>query len=111
MPIQGTFTADFSSFNTAVEQADIRLKAFQADSAKVETSLSKMVNAFTGQKVISEAALMTEAIDRIGGASKLTEAELARVAATASEAAAKLRAMGQDVPERIQRYADASKNA
>ena len=111
MAIKGTFTADFSSFNTAVEQADIKLKAFQADSSKVGTALSNMVNQFTGQKIISEATLMAEAVERIGGTSKLTASELERVSRTAGEAAEKFRAMGQDVPAKIQNLADASKNA
>lgn len=111
MAISGTFTADFSSFNTAVQNADVRLKAFEGSSSKVETALSRMTNSFTGQKVISEATLMSEAIERIGGVSKLTESELARVSATAKEAAAKLTAMGQDVPPGIQKIADASTGA
>lgn len=111
MAISGTFTADFSSFQTAVQNADLRLKAFEGSSNKVETALSRMTNSFTGQKVITDATLMAEAIERIGGVSKLTEAELSRVSATAKEAAAKLTAMGQDVPPGIQKIADASVGA
>jgi hypothetical protein len=109
--LKGTFTADFDSFSRAVEAADVQLKAFEADSNKVETSLSRMVNTFTGQKVVSEATLMAEAVERIGGASKLTEAELARVSSVAQEAAEKLRAVGRDVPANIQALADATKGA
>lgn len=111
MPISGTFTADFSSFQTAVQNAEVRLKAFEGSSNKVETALSRMTNAFTGQRVVTEATLMSEAIDRIGGMSRLTESELARVSATAKEAAAKLTAMGQDVPPGIQKLASSVNDA
>jgi len=54
---------------------------------------------------------MAEAVERIGGVSKLTEKELERVSAQANDAANKLRALGQDVPPGIQKIADATKVA
>lgn len=110
MAITGTFTADFSSFYDAVTKAEISLRAFEASSVKVESQLTRMVDSFTGRKIISEATLAAEAVERIGGVSNLTKAELARVSAIAGEAAEKLRAMGQDVPPGIQRIADSAKN-
>ena len=109
MPIQGRFEANFAQFNVAVEQATVRLRGFEAGSAKVESSLSRMVDSFSGRKVISEATLMAEAIDRIGGPSRLTATELARVGTVAAEAAEKMRAWGQDVPEKISQLAEHAK--
>ena len=110
MPIQATFQADFTDFQRAVEQADVSLRGLETNAAKVEGSLNRMVDSFSGRKVISEATLMVEAVERIGGASKLTEAELARVSATAAQAAEKMRALGVEVPPGMQELADRTKH-
>lgn len=106
MAISGKFVADFENFYDAVTKAEAKLADFQSGAGKVETSLNKMVDNFSGRKLIQDATLMVEAIDRIGGTSKLTETELAHVASTAAAAADKLRAMGADVPPRMQEIAD-----
>jgi hypothetical protein len=111
MAITAKFIADFSSFQSAVDQAETKLVGFQANAGKVETALNRMVNNFSGTKVIQDATLMVEAVDRIGGVSKLTGTELQTVAARAQEAAAKLAAMGQDVPPKLQALADQVKGA
>lgn len=110
MALTGVLQADFQSFEQACQKAEISLKGFEQGGAKVESQLTRMSNSLSGTKIIQDATLMAEAVDRIGGTSKLTEKELARVGATASEAAAKMRAMGIDVPPGIQRIADATKN-
>lgn len=93
------FRADFSDFSTAVQRAEVELKSFEADANKVEGSLTRMADAFSGRKVIQDATLMVEAVERLGGATKLTEAEFARLQRTVTEASAKMIAMGQDVPK------------
>jgi hypothetical protein len=109
--ISGTLQADFSSFSAAVDSAVVKLTDFEANSGKVSSALSKMANSLTGNQIVQQATIMAEAVDRIGGISKLTEAELAKVGATATEAAEKLTALGQTVPPGIQAIADAAKNA
>lgn len=109
MPITGRFEADFAQFSTAVQQAEIQLRSFETGSAKVESQLSRMTDAFSGRKVISDATLMVEAVERIGGTSKLTASELARLNATAAEAAAKMKAMGMDVPPGLAKIAAQAK--
>jgi hypothetical protein len=111
MALTGTFEADFSSFYSAVQQATVELRSFETGANKVETSLERMANKFSGQKVIQDAQLMTEAIAQLGGASTLTEAELARVGRVASEAVEKMRAIGMDVPKGMQDLAAATKGA
>lgn len=108
MSVTAKFVADFSNFQSAVEQAETKLVSFQGNAGRVESALNRMVDNFSGRKVIQDATLMAEAVDRIGGASKLTEDELLRVGAKAQEAADKLRAMGQDVPPKLQDIADAA---
>lgn len=110
MAITATFKADFSSFATAVDKAQAQLRSFETGASKVEKSLSRMTDSFSGRRVIQEATLTAKAIEEIGGVSRLTESELKRVASQAQEAAAKLKAMGMDVPPGIQKIADATKN-
>src|SRR6187402_3493577 len=102
MAVTAKFSADFSDFQSAVSKAEVSLRGFESGAGKVETSLNKMANSLSGTKLIQDAALMAQAVEKIGGASKLTENELARVSAQATEAANKLRALGQDVPAGIQ---------
>lgn len=110
MAISGRFEADFSSFQTAVQAAEVTLRSFEQNSNKVETQLSRMTNSFSGTKVIQDAALMTEAVERIGGASKLTEAEQAKVNRTVTEALAKYQALGQEAPASMIALADATRS-
>jgi hypothetical protein len=105
MPITGKFVADFDDFNRAVQQAEVELRSFETGASSVEKSLTRMVDSFSGRKVISDATLMVEAIDRIGGASKLTQDELEKAGNKAAEAAAKMRALGMAVPESMDKLA------
>jgi len=107
MAITAKFSADFASFEAAVQQAEVSLRGFESGAGKVETSLTRMANSLSGTGLIQQATLMAEAVTRVGGSSTLTEAELARVGSTAAQAAQKLTALGQDVPPQIQALANA----
>jgi hypothetical protein len=109
MALSATFVTDFSDFYTAVQKAEVELKTLGYGAEGVGRSLNRMVDQFSGRKVIQDATVMTEAIERIGGVGKLTEAELSRVSAKAQEATAKMRAMGVEVPANLQEIADAAK--
>jgi hypothetical protein len=118
MPITGHFEGDFAKFTTAVENAQASLKSFESDGAKVETRLTSLGNSLSGVKVVQQATLAAEAVARLGeaggvsaGILKLTDSELQRIGASAQQAAEKLRALGQDVPQGIQAIADAAKAA
>lgn len=104
------FAADFSEFQAACAKADVTLNGFEGNANKVQTSLNRMANSLSGTKLIQDATLMSEAVDRIGGISKLTENELARVSAQAAEAVEKMKALGTDVPPGLQKLADETKN-
>lgn len=109
--LTGQLLADFSDFTRAVDAAKVSLQGFESGAGQVKTSLDAMVDQFSGRQVVQDAALMVEAIERIGGASKLTKDELDRVSGKAKEAGDKLRALGQDVPAGIDEIARASKDA
>ena len=72
-------------------------------------ALAKMSTAFKGDQLLQQANNVVAAIDAIGGASKLTEAEQARVNATLEKALDKYRALGQTAPAEMQALADATK--
>lgn len=111
MAITGKFQADFTSFSTAVEKAQVELRGFEGNANKVETALSRMTDQFSGRKVIQDATLMAQAIENVGGVTKLTATELQKVGAQAQAAGDQFRKWGQEVPSNIQAIADASKNA
>jgi hypothetical protein len=107
--LQGTFLADFTAFTKACADARVELQSFEGNAGKVGSALNRMVDNFSGRKLIQEATLMSEAIERGGGVSRLTAAELERAGNKAAEAAEKMRALGMDVPANIQKLADSTK--
>jgi hypothetical protein len=109
--ITARFVADFSSFQDAVLKADITLKNLEADANKVSASLNRMVETFSGRKMIQDALLMTQAVKDVGGASALTATEMARVNATLNEAIAKYTALGKVAPQSMLDLAKATKAA
>src|SRR5262245_16805859 len=109
--ISAKFQADFTSFEDAVKKADVTLKTLVSDADKVPASLARIGNSLQGTKLIQDATLMAEAVQRIGGVAVLTEKELQRVGAQAAEAAEKMRKLGIGVPENLQQIADAAKAA
>jgi len=111
MALSATFTANFSSFYDAVAKADAQLKDFGAGADKVGGRLNTLANQFSGQKIVQEATLMAKAVEEIGGVTKLTDKELARLGSTAQEAVAKMKALGMEVPKNLQEIADKTKGA
>jgi hypothetical protein len=111
MALTGKFIADFSDFQTAVAKADVSLKSLGEGASKVGPQLNRMVDQFSGRKLIQDAEIMVRAIDEIGGVSKLTSKELASMAGKASEASEKMRALGMEVPKGLQDIADKAKPA
>ena len=111
MAITATFKADFSSFLAAVDKAEGALDDLSVDAKKVETSLKRMVDNFSGRTLIQEASLMTIAVEKAGGTAVLTAKELERVGNKANEAATKMRLLGYEVPAGLQKLADETKGA
>jgi len=111
MAITGKFEADFSGFVGAIDKAQIALVDLSSGAGRVESSLNRMTDQFSGRRLIQEAALMVTAIENAGGASRLTAKELELVGTKANDAAAKLKALGIEVPPGIQRIADETRGA
>jgi len=80
--------------------------------SQIETTtaaMGKLAASFSGDKLIQAAHNVTAAVNEIGGASKLTEAEQARVNATLEKALEKYRVLGKEAPAGMQALADATK--
>jgi hypothetical protein len=108
MSLTAHYEANFDDFYAAVQKADVELKRWETSGEAVERSMNRVANSLTGSKVIQDATMMADVVGKLGGVSTLTEKELAKVSKTAAEAAAKMRAMGEDVPDKIQHLADES---
>lgn len=111
MPLSGALIADFSSFMDACAKSEVSLKSFEAGGEAVSAKLTRVSDSLSGVRIVQQATVAAEAVQRIGGVSQLTANELARIGAVAQEAAAKLVALGQTVPPGIQNIADRARGA
>lgn len=102
MSVAATFAADFTSFDAAVQAAKVELRGLESNAALVEKQLGRMADGFSGRKLIQEANLAVEAVERVGGVSALTGKEQEKLNALLTEAASKYRALGLEAPEALQ---------
>lgn len=109
MSVTAKFQADFTAFDAAVKNSVVELRSFESGAARVEKSLGSMADSFSGRKLIQDATLAAEAVERIGGASKLTATEQERVNKTVTESLAKFAALGTQAPRALLDLADATK--
>lgn len=104
MPLTATLALDISNFQAGLATAQSRLDGFAQKTVRnTSRDLSRLLEDFTGQKIVAEAARMSEAVERIGGAAQLTEREQRRVNAAVTEAIAKYQALGQEAPPHLVR--------
>lgn len=103
--LKAMLTADTAQFDAGMRKAADTSKRVSAgisgvgtEAAKTTPQLERMVKAFSGDKLLYSANNLTGAITKIGGATKLTEAEQARANRTLSDAIAKYAALGKNAP-------------
>ena len=101
MALTATFAADFTQFEKSLTQATVKLQTFERATKNVNRDLRREIESFSGQKIATEASRIVEAVNRIGGVSRLTETELKRVNAVITETTLKFKALGQEVPPSI----------
>jgi hypothetical protein len=106
VPYTATFDGNFQKLDKAVNDANQKMEVFQISVKGVQRQLQQMVSSLDGSKIVREATIAAAAIEKIGGVTKLTEAEQKKLAATVGEAVAKFRALGETVPKSIQAIAD-----
>jgi hypothetical protein len=105
MPLSARVGADFGDFRKALGDVKADLENFGSSTKKLQSDLQRAVSDLGGDKIRREAELIREAVGRIGGASKLTEAEQAKVNRTVTEALAKYKALGMQAPAELQKLA------
>jgi hypothetical protein len=111
MALTGKFIADFSDFYAAAQKAEISIKSIGDSASTVGPKLNSLAEQFSGKRIIQEATLVTRVVEEIGGVSKLTAQELARVGATMEQALEKMRKAGEPIPKNMQDLADATAGA
>lgn len=74
---------------------------------RASVAFDNMVRSLNGEHIAMEAAIIVQALDKIGGKAILTEAELARVNRTLDAAVLKSRAMGIAIPAGLAPHAAA----
>jgi hypothetical protein len=109
MGVNANFVADFSTFLAAIDAADVKLADFGKGAETVATKLNNMVDKFSGRALIQQANELVVAIDKVGGSTALTASEQAKLNATLTEAIAKYKVIGEDVPPGMQKLADETK--
>ena len=102
MATAAKFDADFSQFVGELNKVEVKLREFDADSARSSTAARKLADSLNGNKLAEQAAVAARAIQSIeGGVSALTSGELKRMGSVIDEATNKFAAMGRSVPDDI----------
>lgn len=101
MALTATLALDVKNFEAGCKKAVVEMQGVERASKTVNRDLKRLMEDFSGQKIAVEATRVSEAVQRIGGASKLTEAEQRRVNVTVTEALAKYKALGQEAPKAL----------
>ncbi len=107
MPPSATFAADFSAVIREALKVDQAMERLTITPKHIVREFDRLETSFSGAEIIKQAELTSIAIDNIGGTTKLTEEELKRAGSVAKDAAAKMSALGIDVPPHIAKLAAA----
>src|SRR5689334_13026894 len=104
--LRALLTADTAQFDTSMRKsattAETTAKSIGGlgkEVAKLTPQAERMVKALGGEKLLASANNLVAAVQRVGGAAKLTESQQTRVNATVTEAIAKYKALGQAAPQ------------
>ena len=115
MALTAKFTADFSQFESAIKAASVTVTTFEKGIKNAAADLNKLASSLSGAEIQRQAATAAAAIESIGGATKLTAAEAAKMAGPIDAAIAKYKALGQQVPPELEKISkelqDVQKNA
>lgn len=103
--LKAMLTADTSNYEagmrkatTTAQQTEKAIGGLGKEVTKITPQAERMVKAFGGDKLLYQANNLAASITKIGGASRLTEAEQARANATITQAIAKYQALGKEAP-------------
>lgn len=99
--LTASFQADFSRFEASIQSVTVQAKTFDHAIKNSFRDLNRVVESFSGQELAVESARMVEAVNRLGGVSKLTDSEVRRLTGTLNEAAQKAGRLGEALPPSI----------
>ncbi len=92
------FVTAFTKAGKAVDDTTKKASKFEDEIAKLTPQAERMAKAFAGDKLLYSANSLVAAIGKIGGVTKLTTAEQAKVNAKLTEAINKYKVLGQTAP-------------
>src|SRR4051812_12185784 len=104
-----TFTKDIKAAGVQSEAVAAAMKTAFTRAEEGTRGLSKAVASLVGFDTIEKANTYTKAVEAIGGGSKLTPAEQAKLNGLLTEATAKYAALGQTAPAALTALAAATK--
>lgn len=107
--VTARFGADFSGFLAAAQAAEGSLQKLMDAAGVTESRVKSLTASFSGGSIISQATAVAQAIEKIGGPTKLTASEMERVNRITNEALTKMQALGVQAPPELQKLADATK--
>ena len=103
--LKALLTADTAQFDAAMAKSAATtqktakgIHTISDEIAKLTPQAERMAKAFAGDKLLYSANSMVQAVAKIGGATKLTIAEQAKVNAKLTEAIGKYKVLGQTAP-------------
>lgn len=95
-----------AQFDAGMDKAGQKISGLKRVSSTAARGVARLVGEFNGTKVMTEATKMAAAVEKVGGASKLTETELNKVNRTLDASIAKFKALGQEVPPQVAKLKD-----
>lgn len=115
MPWTAVIAGDTTPLEQSIDKVEAKLESAGDTAQKVSRQLKDLEASFAGDKIVKSADNTAKAIERVGGVTKLTEAEQKRANRTIQEAIEKYGLLGRDAPVAVQRVArelaDASRPA
>lgn len=115
MPWTAVIAGDTTPLEQSIDKVEAKLESAGDTAQKVSRQLKDLEASFAGDKIVKSADNTAKAIEKVGGVTKLTEAEQKRANRTIQEAIEKYGLLGREAPVAVQRVArelaDASKPA
>lgn len=102
------FQKAFTDATRTTEKFKTTFGGAASEIAKHQQRINRAMDDFSGDKIVREANAYAQAVQRIGGAAKLTEQEQRRVNAAVTEAIAKYQQLGQTAPQSLLNLAKAT---
>lgn len=97
------FDADFSRFVGELDRVQVKLRSFTPDVDRSQARLSRLADSLQGHKLAEQAAIGAAAIEKIGGASRLSGRDLERFGRLFDQVAEQSQRFGRALPENISR--------